>query len=83
MATPKSFIMTEVQAERFDFRIRVQAVDHTIERLVFAEGVLEQDSIGPKPSLGPETHYGYAVQWFLMALVLSAMMVYVFRKELG
>jgi len=33
-----------------------------------------------KPRLGPEGHYGYAVQWFLMAIALFiALLVWLFR----
>ncbi len=49
--------------------------------LFLAEGVLSRDAIGPMPRLGPETHYGYAVQWFLMASVLLGLTGWVAVKE--
>ena len=82
VATPESFRMVEPQIERFDSRVRVQAVDSAIDKLVFAENVLDRDATGPKPRLGPEVHYGYSVQWFLLAFVLSGLTIYVFRREL-
>lgn len=83
IATPESFRMTNAHEERFDSRIRVQSLGNAIDRLVFAENALDRKAVSPKPRLSTETHYGYAVQWFLMALVLSGMTVYVFRRSLN
>ena len=71
----ESYTMSASATERVDDQIRVQSLlDHqpadALPGLFLAEGVLPRDAIGPMPRLGPETHYGYAVQWFLMASVL-------------
>jgi len=79
--TPESFRMTEMQEEKFDSFIRVQALSSAIDRLVFAENGLKTSAISPMPRLGPENHYGYSIQWFLLAIILTGLTVYVVRRE--
>jgi cytochrome oxidase assembly protein ShyY1 len=73
-----SYTMTEAAPEVMDQATRVQSLAGQIPQDVFpgmviAEGVVDRDALGPMPRLGPATHYGYAVQWFLMATVLSGL----------
>ena len=82
----ESYTMSASATERVDDQIRVQSLlDHqpadALPGLFLAEGVLPRDAIGPMPRLGPETHYGYAVQWFLMASVLLGLTGWVAVKE--
>ena len=82
----ESYTMSASATEQVDDQIRVQSLlDHQPEDalpgLFLAEGVLSRDAIGPMPRLGPETHYGYAVQWFLMASVLLGLTGWVAAKE--
>ena len=71
----ESYIMTEAALEDVGSAVRVQSLKDLVPSAVapgmfLAEGVLARDALGPMPRLGPETHYGYAVQWFLMTAVL-------------
>ena len=71
----ESYTMTEAAPEVMDEAVRVQSLagqipDAVFPGMVIAEGLLDHDALGPMPRLGPATHYGYAVQWFLMATVL-------------
>ena len=80
-----SYLMSESDTETLGDAQRVQSLTELIKTnllsgMVLAEGLLPRNANGPKPRLGPETHYGYAIQWFLLALVLCGMTVVILRK---
>lgn len=80
-----SYLMGQASAEDFDGMIRVQSLEGIagqaeIPGVFLAEGMLSQDARGPEPRLGPTTHYGYAVQWGLLALVLTGLTGWMFRR---
>ncbi len=80
-----SYLMSESDTETLGDAQRVQSLTDLIKTnllsgMVLAEGLLPRNANGPKPRLGPETHYGYAVQWFLLALVLCGMTAVTLRK---
>jgi len=80
-----SYLMSESDTETLGDAQRVQSLTDLIKTnvlsgMVLAEGLLPRNANGPKPRLGPETHYGYAIQWFLLALVLCGMTAVIFRK---
>ena len=80
-----SYLMSESDTETLGDAQRVQSLTDLIKTnllsgMVLAEGLLPRNANGPKPRLGPETHYGYAIQWFLLALVLCGMTVVTLRK---
>jgi len=82
-----SYFMSDAFPEQMDHSTRVQSLkgvvpDDVLPGMFIASNLLSRDALGPKPRLGPETHYGYAVQWFLLALVLSFLGVYVYRRGL-
>ena len=82
-----SYFMSDAFPEQMDNSTRVQSLkgvipDDVLPGMFIASNVLSRNALGPKPRLGPETHYGYAVQWFLLALVLSFLGVYVYRRGL-
>ena len=84
----ESYLMSDAFAETVDGRSRVQslrgvATDGVLPGVFVASGLLTRDALGPKPRLGPETHYGYAVQWFLLSMVLAGLSAYVFRRGLS
>jgi surfeit locus 1 family protein len=81
----ESYLMGQASAERFNGLMRVQSLDGIagqadIPGVFLAEGMLSQDARGPEPRLGPTTHYGYAVQWGLLALVLTGLTGWMFRR---
>ena len=81
----ESYLMGQASAERFDGLTRVQSLDGIagqadIPGVFLAEGLLSRDARGPEPRLGPATHYGYAVQWSLLALVLTGLTGWMFRR---
>ena len=65
------------------FKILIVILFFAVVGVLLASGLLTRDALGPKPRLGPETHYGYAVQWFLLAMVLAGLSTYVFRRGLS
>jgi len=80
-----SYLMSESDTETLGDAQRVQSLTDLIKTnllsgMVLAEGLLPRNANGPKPRLGPETHYGYAIQWFLLALVLCGMTAVILRK---
>lgn len=80
-----SYLMSESDTETLGDVQRVQSLTDLIKTnllsgMVLAEGLLPRNANGPKPRLGPETHYGYAIQWFLLALVLCGMTAVILRK---
>ena len=80
-----SYLMSESDTETIGDAQRVQSLTDLIKTnllsgMVLAEGLLPRNANGPKPRLGPETHYGYAIQWFLLALVLCGMTAVILRK---
>ena len=80
-----SYLMGASSPEALASATRVQSLRDVVTSVdvpgVFlAEGLLPQDSRGPEPRLGPATHYGYTVQWFLLALVLIGLTGWMFRK---
>ena len=80
--------MSDAFAETVDGRSRVQSLravasDGVLPGIFLASGLLARDALGPKPRLGPETHYGYAVQWFLLSIILASLSAYVFRRGLS
>jgi surfeit locus 1 family protein len=80
-----SYLMGKAQPENLGSAQRVQSLTHLtaagrLSGMVLAEGLLPRKALGPTPRLGPETHYGYAVQWFLLALVLCGMTVFFVKK---
>lgn len=80
-----SYLMSESDTETLGDAQRVQSLTNLIKTnvlsgMVLAEGLLPRNANGPKPRLGPETHYGYAIQWFLLALVLCGMTAVILRK---
>ena len=82
-----SYFMSDAFPEQMDNSTRVQSLkgvipDDVLPGMFIASNVLSRNALGPKPRFGPETHYGYAVQWFLLALVLSFLGVYVYRRGL-
>ena len=79
------YLMSESDTETLGDAQRVQSLTDLIKTnllsgMVLAEGLLPRNANGPKPRLGPETHYGYAIQWFLLALVLCGMTAAILRK---
>lgn len=84
----ESYLMSDAFAETVDGRLRVQSLravasDGVLPGVFLASGLLARDALGPKPRLGPETHYGYAVQWFLLSFVLAGLGAYVLRRGLS
>ncbi|MGB0253063.1 MAG: SURF1 family protein [Litorivicinaceae bacterium] len=80
-----SYLMSESDTETLGDAQRVQSLTDLVKTnllsgMVLAEGLLPRNANGPKPRLGPETHYGYAIQWFLLALVLCGMTAVILRK---
>ena len=80
-----SYLMSESDAETLGDAQRVQSLTDLIETnllpgMVLADGLLPRNANGPKPRLGPATHYGYAIQWFLLALVLCGMTAVILKK---
>ena len=80
-----SYLMSESDAETLGDAQRVQSLTDLIKTnllpgMVLADGLLPRNANGPKPRLGPETHYGYAIQWFLLALVLCGMTAVILKK---
>lgn len=81
----ESYLMSDANPENLGDARRVQSLTHLqaenwFSGMVLAEGLLPRRALGPTPRLGPETHYGYAVQWFLLALVLCGMTVFFLKK---
>ena len=84
----ESYLMSDAFAETVNGRARVQSLrgvtsDGVLPGMFLASGLLSRDALGPKPRLGPETHYGYALQWFLLSFVLVGLSAYVFRRGLS
>lgn len=82
-----SHAMGDADPESFANGLRVQSLrgqvpGGSLPGVVLAQGVLARDAVGPMPRLGPETHYGYAVQWFLLAAVLSGLTGWMVRRGL-
>ena len=82
-----SYLMAASQPERIASNWRVQSLtdilnEDLVSGIVLADGLLSRNSAGPSPRLGPATHYGYAVQWFLMAAVLGGMAGYILKRGL-
>ena len=80
-----SYLMSESNTETLGDAQRVQSLTDLIKTnilsgMVLADGLLPRNANGPKPRLGPETHYGYAIQWFLLALVLCGMTAVILKK---
>ena len=80
-----SYLMSESDTETLGDAQRVQSLTDLVKTnmlsgMVLADGLLPRNANGPKPRLGPETHYGYAIQWFLLALVLCGMTAVIFKK---
>ena len=83
----ESYLMTGSQSESIGTYRRVQSLTDllskdTIAGMVLADGLLPRNAVGPMPRLGPEVHYGYAVQWFLLAIVLGGMSGYILKRGL-
>ena len=83
----ESYLMTGSQSEPIGKHRRVQSLtdilaDDLLRGMVLADGLLPRNAIGPAPRLGPEIHYGYAVQWFLLAMVLCGMAGYTLKRGL-
>ena len=79
------YLMGRSQAERLGGPLRVQSLADiigtgTLPGMIIAEGLLPRNSRGPSPRLGPETHYGYALQWFLLAVVLSGLTTFILKR---
>jgi surfeit locus 1 family protein len=77
--------MGEPAKESIGAHVRVQSLkglleQNAVEGFFLAEGVLARDATGPMPRSGPEMHYGYALQWFLMAVVLSGLTGWMVRR---
>lgn len=88
MAMTDGYLMSDSFAERVGGAVRVQSLrgilsDEVVPGVVLATGILDRDSLGPSPRMGPEMHYGYAFQWFLMALVLTGLSAYILRRGLS
>lgn len=84
----ESYLMTGSQSESIGVHQRVQSLTDllskdTIAGMVLADGLLLRNAVGPMPRLGPEIHYGYAVQWFLLAIVLIGMAGYTLKQGLA
>ena len=84
----ESYLMTGSQSESIGTHRRVQSLTDllskdTIAGMVLADGLLPRNAAGPMPRLGPEIHYGYAVQWFLLAIVLIGMAGYTLKQGLA
>ena len=65
-----SYLMSESDAETLGNAQRVQSLTDLIKTdllpgIVLADGLLPRNAKGPKPRLGPETHYGYAIHVFV------------------
>ena len=80
-----SYLMSESNTETLGDSQRVQSLTDLVKTnvlsgMVLADGLLPRNANGPKPRLGPETHYGYAIQWFLLALVLCGMTAVILKK---
>ena len=80
-----SYLMSESDTETLGDEQRIQSLTDLINTnllsgMVLADGLLPRNANGPKPRLGPETHYGYAIQWFLLALVLCGMTAVILKK---
>ena len=87
MAMTDGYLMSDSFPERIEGAVRVQSLrnilsDDTLPGVVLATGVFPRDSLGPSPRMGPKIHYGYALQWFLMALVLTGLSAYMIRRGL-
>ena len=88
MAITEGYLMSDSFPEQIGGSVRVQSLqdillDETLPGVVLATGVLPRDSLGPSPRTGPEMHYGYSIQWFLMALVLTGLSAYIVRRGLS
>ena len=88
MAMTDGYLMSDSFTERVGGAVRVQSLrgilsDEVVPGVVLAKGILDRDSLGPSPRMGPEMHYGYAFQWFLMALVLTGLSAYILRRGLS
>ena len=84
----ESYLMTGSQSESIGTHRRVQSLTDllskdTIGGMVLADGLLAHNAAGPMPRLGPEIHYGYATQWFLLAIVLIGMAGYTLKQGLA
>ena len=85
MPVTQSYLMTGSQSESIGTYRRVQSLTDmvsadTLAGMVLADGLLPRNAVGPTPRLGPEIHYGYAVQWFLLAIVLGGMSGYILKR---
>jgi cytochrome oxidase assembly protein ShyY1 len=83
----ESYYMSDAFEEQFDGAVRVQSLKEVepigaLSGMFLAKGLLASDALGPTPRLGPATHYGYAVQWFLLSIVLAGLAAYVYRRGL-
>ena len=79
------YLMGPSQAELIGGPLRVQSLTdiigtETLPGMIIAEGLLPRNSRGPSPRLGPETHYGYALQWLLLAVVLSGSTTIILKR---
>ena len=84
----ESYLMTGSQSESIGMHRRVQSLTDVLSKdivagMVLADGLLPRNAVGPIPRLGPEIHYGYAVQWFLLAIVLVGMSGYTLKRGLA
>ena len=84
----ESYLMTGSQSESIGMHRRVQSLTDVLSKdivagMVLADGLLPRNAVGPIPRLGPEIHYGYAVQWFLLAIVLIGMSGYTLKRGLA
>ena len=87
MPVTESYLMTGSQSESIGTYKRVQSLTDmvsadTLAGMVLADGLLPRNAVGPTPRLGPEIHYGYAIQWFLLAIVLGGMSGYILKRGL-
>ena len=83
LALTESYRRGAPDAEVFSEGVRMQSlasVASDVPGVFLAEGMLGQDARGPEPRLGPATHYGYAVQWFLLAMVMAGLTTWMFRR---
>ena len=84
----ESYLMGSSQPENLGNSRRIQSLTDVIvgknfSGMILADGLLPRNAVGPAPRLGPETHYGYAVQWFLLAVVLVGMTVFFCRRGIS
>ena len=88
MVMTESYLMSDAFPEQIAGDMRVQSLrdilsEDVLPGVVLATGIFPRDSLGPVPRMGPKMHYGYAVQWLLMALVLTGLSAYIVRKGLA